>query len=319
MSEPLTWSTEQPNPDTTDLDALPSGEIVDRIVAADATVAAAVAKVSSEITAAVDLAVAALSAGGRLQYLGAGTSGRLAVLDAAELYPTYRVGDELVQAHLAGGPAAMLKAVEGAEDDAAAGADVVDAASERDLIVGITASGRTPYVRGALARARERGISTVLISANPHAPIAELADVAILTDTGPEVVTGSTRMKAATAHKMVLNCLSTATMVRLGKTYSNLMINVLATNQKLERRTVTMLHQATGADEGQCAAALRAANGDLRAALVALVSGSDSAAVSAVLAEIAPDASRVGDPSGVRTAVERLSKSPNADSTRGTS
>lgn len=302
----LTWSTEQRNPDTMAIDTLPSAGIVEAIVAADLHTAAAVAAVQSEIARAVDLAVEAISAGGRMHYVGAGTSGRLGVLDAVELYPTYRVGSEVVVAHLAGGADAMMQAVEGAEDDAEAGAALAADAGEHDLFVGIAASGRTPFVRGALEAARARGLATVLISNNPAAPIAEHADVAILPDTGPEVVTGSTRMKAATAQKMVINTLSTATMIRLGKTYENLMINVVATNAKLEKRMVQLVVQASGVDEAVAQSLLAEAQGDLRVAVIAALAGAEvERAVGAAHAH-QPDPHRAGDPSGVRAAVAML-------------
>ncbi len=304
----LSWSTEQRNPATVDLDQLATADLVGAIVAADAQVATAVAAVSGQIAAAVDLAVAALSAGGRMHYVGAGTSGRLGVLDAVELFPTYHVDDDVVTAHLAGGAAAMMRAVEGAEDDPDLGAAIAAQAGPDDLVVGIAASGRTPYVRGALATARNRGLATVLISSNPAAPLAELADVAILPDTGPEVVTGSTRMKAATAQKMVLNTLSTATMVRLGKTYSNLMVDVIATNAKLERRLVKIVELASGVDHDQAANLLGQAQGDLRVAVVAAVSGASVELARQSLQRHRPDAARPGDPGGLRTAIAELSQ-----------
>lgn len=302
----LSWSTEQRNPETMNLDQLPTTELVSAIVAADARVAAAVAAVSSAIAAAVELAVTAISAGGRVHYVGAGTSGRLGVLDAVELFPTYHVDDDVVVAHLAGGAPAMMRAVEGAEDDPGLGAQIVAETGDHDLIVGIAASGRTPYVQGALAAARERGLGTVLISSNPNAPLAELADVAILPDTGPEVVTGSTRMKAATAQKMVLNTFSTATMVRLGKTYSNLMVDVIATNAKLERRLVRIVEMASGVPTEQATDLLARAGGDLRVAVAAAVSGSTVDQAAAAVARNRPDATRDGDPGGLRSAINEL-------------
>ena len=302
----LTWSTEQRNPDTTDIDTLDSAGIVEAIIAADATVATAVQAVSAQIGAAVDLAVAAIAAGGRVHYVGAGTSGRLGVLDAVELFPTYRVGGDVVIAHLAGGEAAMMRAVEGAEDDAQAGAALVDEAGDDDLFVGIAASGRTPFVRGALEAAQARGLPTVLVSNNPAAPVAEFARVAILPDTGPEVVTGSTRMKAATAQKMVLNTLSTATMIRLGKTYQNLMINVVATNEKLERRMVQLVVQAAQVDEERAAGLLREAGGDLRVAVIAALAGAEVSVAAQAAGQFPPDPQRLGDPAGVRSAVAAL-------------
>lgn len=262
-----TWSTEQRNPRTMHIDTMGSGELVDLIVDEDAASQRAVAAVTGPIAAAVDAAVTAIRRGGCVHVLGAGTSGRLAVLDAVELYPTYGVGPETWVGHIAGGQAAMLAAVEGAEDDESAGAAIVLSAGEDDLIVGVAASGRTPFVRGAMATARNRGLTTVLISSNPAAPLTDLADIAIQPDTGPEVVTGSTRMKAGSAQKLVLNTLSTATMVRLGHTWSNLMIDVVATNEKLRRRMVGILMEASGRDEAACAEALDAVGGSVRRAL----------------------------------------------------
>lgn len=304
----LSWSTEQRNPRTMDLDQLDSGALVSRILAEDAQVAAAVQAVQDRIAQAVDHAVAALASGGRIHYVGSGTSGRLGVLDAVELFPTYRVGEEMVVAHLAGGTAAMMRAAEGAEDDETAGRALAGQMRSADFVVGLAASGRTPYVRGAMAAAGELGCATALVSANPAAPLAELADVAILVDTGPEVVTGSTRMKAATAQKMVLNTFSTATMVRMGKTYSNLMIDVVATNAKLRRRMVTMLQQATGADDAAAEGALAQAGGQIRPALVALLAGVDVTAASQALTDLPPDPSRLDDPAGIRTAAARLGR-----------
>ncbi|WP_022910813.1 N-acetylmuramic acid 6-phosphate etherase [Aestuariimicrobium kwangyangense] len=303
----LSWSTEQRNPDTLDLDTLATPDLVGAIVAADDVVVPAVRAVADRIAAAVELAVTAIANGGRVHYVGAGTSGRLGVLDAVELFPTYHVGDDVVAAHLAGGEAAMTRAVEGAEDDPAAGAAIVASAGEHDLVVGIAASGRTPFVRGALAAARERGLATVLVSSNVAAPLADLADVAILPDTGPEVVTGSTRMKAATAQKLVLNTFSTATMVRLGKTWSNLMINVQATNLKLERRLVHIVEQATGLDAETSADLLSRSGGDLRVALVCGLSGAPVDDARRAADEFPPDPRRAHDPAGIRSAVAQLS------------
>ncbi len=302
-SADLTWGTEQPNTASTDLDTRPTAEIVEVLLAADAAVAAAVAATAPQIAAAVDLVVAALAAGGMLHYVGSGTSGRMGVLDAVELLPTFGVDDDQVRAHLAGGAGAMTRAVEGAEDDLAAGAEIVAGFGAHDVVVGLTASGRTPFVRGALAAARERGLPTVLIATNPAAPLAELADVAILPDTGPEVITGSTRLKAATAQKMVLNAISTAAMVRLGKTYSNLMIEMIPSNAKLRSRSVRMLQQGAGVDQATATAALDAAGGNVRQALVALLARVDAELAAQVLRVHTPDPQRSGDPSGLRAAV----------------
>ncbi len=200
-----------------------------------------------------------------MHYFGAGTSGRLGVLDAAELAPTFNSPRHWFCAHLAGGPDAMWRAVEDAEDDDRGGA--VEAAScvrAGDLVVGLAASGRTPYVLGALAAARAKGASTVLLCANPEAEAARSVDVFIGVDTGPEVVTGSTRMKAGTAQKLVLNTFSTAVMVRLGRVYSNLMIDMVATNAKLRGRMISILVEATGCSEELSRQALSQADGDLK-------------------------------------------------------
>ena len=315
----LVSPTEERNPRSEDLDTLPATELVDVILAEDATVAAAVQAVSGDIARLVEVCVSAIDAGGTVHYVGAGTSGRLGVLDAVELVPTYNATDEMVTAHLAGGDGAMMKAVEGAEDNPDAGAALVDErCGDRDVVIGLAASGRTPFVGGALRAARERGLPTALIAANPAAPLAADADLAILLDVGPEVVTGSTRMKAATAQKLTLNALSTATMVRLGTTYSNLMINVRPTNAKLVARTVRMLVQATGAHADHAADVLEEAGGELRVALVALLAGAgavgtgsahgpvDVAAAREAVGRFPADPSRHGDPAGIRSAVAAL-------------
>lgn len=299
----LTWSTEQRNPRTVDIDIQPAEALVDMILTEDEAVVPAVRAQGKHVAALVDAGVAALRAGGRIHYVGSGTSGRLGVLDAVELLPTYSVDDNMVVAHIAGGLDAMLRAQEGAEDDVEAGIATVADAGEHDLIVGIAASGRTPYVRGALAEARRRGLTTALVSSNPAAPLAELADIAILVDSGPEVVTGSTRMKAATAQKLVLNTFSTGVMIRLGKTYSNLMIDVIPTNEKLRRRTVRILEQAAGCTSEEASAAL-AAGGALRTALVMLLAGVDAATAEAALADPSVAEVHDDDPAGIRTAVE---------------
>ncbi|WP_454043346.1 N-acetylmuramic acid 6-phosphate etherase [Cellulosimicrobium sp. Marseille-Q8652] len=298
----LASPTEERNPRTTDVDLLPTADVVRRITDEDATVADAVRAQRDRIAEAVDLAVEALRAGGRVHYVGSGTSGRLGVLDAVELLPTYGVGEEWFVAHLAGGVGAMMLAVEGAEDDVDLGRQDVDEVGPHDVVVGLAASGRTPYVRGALDVARERGARTVLVSANPRATLARDVDVAILVDTGPEVVTGSTRMKAATAQKLVLNTFSTATMIRLGKTYSNLMIDVRPTNQKLRARIVRMLVQATGLEPEACEDVLHAADGEVHVALVMLLAGAD--------AGTARDALRGDGVGGVRDALARLGALP---------
>lgn len=297
MIEPIESPTEERNPHTTEIDLLPTIEVLRLLNDEEAKVPHAVAQVLPELARAVDLASARLQAGGRMHYFGAGTSGRLAALDAAELPPTFAVPPGLVVAHQAGGTRALTEALEDVEDDETAGAAEARVLGPRDVAVGIAASGRTPYVRGALLCGRERGAATVLVTANPAAPLAPLADLHIGVDTGPEVIAGSTRLKAGTATKMVLNALSTAVMVLLGRTYSNLMVHVVAKNQKLRARSIRILVEATGADDATCARALTRAEGDLRVALVMLLSGVE-----------APDAMAALSASndGVREALTRL-------------
>lgn len=265
--------TELRNPRTEDIDTLPTLDVLRRINAEDAEVAGAVERALPRLASAVDAAAATLRAGGRVHYFGAGTSGRIGTLDAAELPPTYGVGDDLVVAHQAGGLEALSQAAEDLEDDADSGAADTSQVSEGDVALGLAASGRTPYVIGALRAARAAGASTVMVSANPNAPFGAEVDVHVAVDTGPEAIAGSTRMKAGTAQKMVLGAFSTALMVRLGRTYSNLMVGMVATNAKLRGRTVTILEEASGSDAETCGAVLEQADGDARIALVALLSG----------------------------------------------
>src|SRR5690625_4734510 len=217
----------------------------------------------------------------------------------------------MVTANLAGGPSAFVEAAEGAEDDAGAGAELVRrVCGDHDVVIGLAASGRTPFVGGALRAARDAGLPTALISANPEAELAPAADHAILLDVGPEVVTGSTRMKAGTAQKLTLNALSTAMMVRLGTTFGNLMIDVRPTNAKLVARTVRMLVQASGAAPEEAARVLETAGGSVRVALVALLAGADAEAAAAALADFPRDPRRLGDPAGIRSAVAALGGGP---------
>ena len=294
---PVEAPTERRHPRSLDLDLLPTFDLLVLINDEDAQVAPAVAAVLPSIAAAVDLAVAALDGGGVVHYFGAGTSGRIAAMDAAELPPTFGLAPGCVVAHHAGGADALDTALEDVEDDRGSGS--ADAGSMRagDLAVGLTASGRTPYVAGALAEAGRIGAHTVLVSANPAAEVASVADVHICVETGPEVLSGSTRMKAGTAQKLVLNSISTATMVRLGHTYSNLMTGVVAKNAKLHGRMVGILAQATGHDLDACARVLQDSGGDLKLALVRL------------LAEVDADRARAALDAGggvVRTALHHL-------------
>lgn len=277
--------TELRNPATTDIDQLSTLDILYKINAEDATVPGAVAAVLPELARLVDFAVTALRAEHRIHYVGAGTSGRLAVLDAAELIPTFNIPGDWFMPHHAGGAGALLRAVENAEDDAVAGAaEIREHVHAGDVVVGLTASGRTPFVVGALAAARELGACTALVSANPGAAANASVDVPISVDTGPEAIAGSTRMKAGTAQKLVLTAFSTAVMVRFGRTYSNLMVSMRATNAKLRGRTLRILSEATGAGPQDCAEALAAADGDLKVALVQLLSGVDTPRAAVALA-----------------------------------
>jgi N-acetylmuramic acid 6-phosphate etherase len=273
MSERVDAPTEKRNPRTAEIDRLSAIEIVRLLNEEDALVAGAVAAVLPELAKAVEIVAARLRAGGTMHYFGAGTSGRLGALDAAELPPTFAVPKTLVVAHHAGGATALSEAVENVEDDETSGAADAEVLTEVDVAVGIAASGRTPYVKGALERARELGAATILVTANPGAPLAPLADVHIGPDTGAEAIAGSTRLKAGTATKLVLNSLSTAVMVLLGRTYSNLMVHMLATNEKLRGRSVRILAEASGAPYESCERTLADADGDVRVALVALLAG----------------------------------------------
>jgi N-acetylmuramic acid 6-phosphate etherase len=263
--------TEERNLRTIDIDTQPTIDLVRMISQEDHRVPAAVAATLPLIAVAVDYAVETLRSGGRLHYFGAGTSGRLAVIDAAELPPTYGIEPGRVMAHHAGGRDALLQAIEEVEDNMELGTR--DAAEVRsgDFAIGISASGRTPYVISALRVAARAGAHTALISSNPASPYGAEVDVHIGVDTGPEVVMGSTRMKAGTAAKVVLNSISTAAMVRLGLTYSNLMVGLNVTNAKLRARVVRMLMAATGMGRTGCERALAEAGGDTRVALVSLL------------------------------------------------
>jgi N-acetylmuramic acid 6-phosphate etherase len=261
------------NARTLDIDSVSTLESLRLLNAEDATVAAAVADVLPVLAEVVDLTAARLRAGGHVHYFGAGSSGRIGVLDAAEVVPTFGVRPGMFVAHHAGGEGAVARAVEGAEDSHSLGGQAAGELTASDVAVGLSASGRTPYVGGALAAARSRGALTVLVSSNLSAPLAELADYSLLVDTGPEAIAGSTRLKAATAQKMILNSLSTAVMIKLGRTYSNLMVSLSATNAKLRRRQVTILVEMSGQDEATCQAELARCGGDLRLAMVCQLAG----------------------------------------------
>ncbi len=266
----MTLKTESDNPASRRIDTLPTSAIVELINSEDARVATAVQAALPQVSQAVDVIARALSAGGRLFYIGAGTSGRLGVLDAVECVPTFSAPPDLVQGIIAGGDAALTQAVEGAEDDPAQARRDLQArgVTAADVLCGIAASGRTPYVVGALTYARELGAATIAISCNPQSPIGALAAVSISVDLGPEIISGSTRMKAGSAQKMILNILSTAAMIRLGKVYGNLMVDVKVTNQKLAERARRLVRRLAGLDEDQAERLLVLANNEVKTAVV---------------------------------------------------
>jgi N-acetylmuramic acid 6-phosphate etherase len=268
-------ATEQRNPRSRGLDAKSTIAILGTINHEDAQVARAVARELPAIARAVDQIVRAFRRGGHLFYIGAGTSGRLATLDASECPPTFGISPETVQAIMAGGAKAFVKSFEDAEDSTGNGArDLARCRiNSRDIVVGVTASGRTPYVLGALKAARKRGAFTIAITSNRHSPAAEAARISIAPQTGAEAIAGSTRMKAGTAQKMVLNMLSTAAMVRLGYVYDNWMINVAQSNVKLRGRALQILQEAGGVSSDKAAKIMRQAGNDLRIALVIAKTG----------------------------------------------
>ncbi|MFF7215907.1 N-acetylmuramic acid 6-phosphate etherase [Streptomyces sp. NPDC008238] len=271
-----TLGTETRNERTAELDRMPVSELLTVMNAEDQTVALAVREALPEIGTAVEAITESLRRGGRLVYLGAGTSGRIGLLDAVECPPTFGTAPEQVVGLLSGGPGAFIVAVEGAEDEPARAVADLDeiGIDERDTVVGLAASGRTPYVIGGLQHAAKRGAVTVSVACNSDALVSRYADIPIEVPTGPEILTGSTRLKGGTAEKMVCNMLSTASMVRLGKVYGNLMVDVRATNKKLVDRARRMVVQATGADPDTAAEALDAAGGHAKTAIVMLLTGS---------------------------------------------
>ncbi|MGH7560183.1 MAG: N-acetylmuramic acid 6-phosphate etherase [Gemmatimonadales bacterium] len=279
--------TERRNPRTIAIDIATPLELVDLIAAEDAAVPAAVARARTEIARAVELVEAAFRAGGRLFYVGAGTSGRLGILDATECPPTFGTPSEMVQGIIAGGAPAIIRSVEGAEDDPDAAVAEINArqVGARDVVMGIAASGTTPFVRSALGRARALGARTVFLSCSePPAELREHSDVCIFVATGPEVVTGSTRMKAGTATKLVLNTITTGAMIRLGKTYGNLMVDLQAWNAKLVDRGERIVMEVTGVDRASARSAIEAAEGRVRTAIVMVGRGVSRAEAEALLA-----------------------------------
>lgn len=265
-----TLTTEQRNHASMHIDTASTEEIVRLMAAEDRCVIEAVERVIPQIVRAADVIAAALKKGGRLFYIGSGTSGRLGILDAAELLPTYGVGEDQVKAIIAGGPEAVFIPVERAEDDDEAGRAAIAALhlTEGDVVVGITASGRTPYVLGALRVTREAGATAIALTCNAPSEAEKLAHITIAPIVGPEIVTGSTRMKAGTAQKMVLNMLSTTAMIRLGKVYQNFMVDMIPTNQKLRVRAQHIVSETTGVSQEEARRYLIEAEWNIKAAIV---------------------------------------------------
>lgn len=275
------------NPRTMDIDVLPTIEILEKINQEDAGVAEAVRKTIPQIAKAVDAIVPRIQAGGRLIYMGAGTSGRLGILDAVECRPTFSVPESMVVGIIAGGDQAIKNAVEGAEDDTVMGIEDLKAIhfSANDVLVGLSASGRTPYVIKAMEHANSLQATTVSVTCNPDSPMMHCAAIGICAVVGAECITGSTRMKSGTAQKLILNMLSTASMIRLGKTYENLMVDVNATNQKLKARATRIVMQATDCSEQEADAALQAANNRAKLAILMILTGQSSSEAETLLAE----------------------------------
>ena len=278
-------ATEQRNPNTMNIDTLSTLDMVKLINREDHRVADAVGEVTDKIAQAVDVIAEKLAAGGRLIYCGAGTSGRLGILDAVECPPTYSTDPETVQALMAGGYGAIFKAVEGAEDSKELGVQDMQNIhfSQKDVLVGIAASGRTPYVRGCMEYAKQLGAPTVSVTCCPGSELDQFADIGIAPAPGPEVVTGSTRMKSGTAQKMVLNMLSTGAMIKLGKVYGNLMVDVKPSNEKLIRRCVTIVCSAAECTEAEATKALEACDYRPKVAIVMVLRGVNADTACAML------------------------------------
>ena len=267
-----------------DLDKLPTVALVELLAREQTVAAQAVARATPAIAAAVDAVAARLRAGGTLHYVGAGTSGRLAMLDAAECPPTFGTPPSLVVAHVAGGEAALVRAIEGAEDDAAAGARAMLGITARDAVVGISASGAAPFVVAAVRAARAAGALTIGVANDPHARLVGEAELAIVLETGAEPIAGSTRLKAGTAQKLVLNALSTGAMIRLGKVHDNLMVDVVATNAKLRARALRLVTALARVDEARARTLLDDAQGSVKVAVVMARRALDPSGARAALA-----------------------------------
>ena len=280
-----TLITEQRNPNSMHVDSLSALEIVQLMNEEDKQVPLAIEKCLPQIAQAVECIVAAFQQGGRLVYIGAGTSGRLGVLDASECPPTFGVSPEMVKGIIAGGERALRHPIEGAEDSKTQA--VVDLQtiqfSSKDVLVGIAASGRTPYVIGALEYAKSLGSVTVSIASNPNSAMANIVDIAIDTVVGPEVLTGSSRLKSGTAQKLVLNMLTTASMILMGKCYQNLMVDVQASNEKLKARAIRIVMQATDCDKALAEETLKQADQNAKLAIMMILSGLDRAQAEALL------------------------------------
>ncbi|MDT0582551.1 N-acetylmuramic acid 6-phosphate etherase [Brumicola blandensis] len=268
-----------------DIDSMSTIDALKVINDQDKTVPYAISNSLDDIAEAVDASAHALSQGGRLIYIGAGTSGRLGILDAVECRPTFSVPDDLVVGIIAGGEKALIHAVEGAEDDALSGKrDLINISlSSKDIVIGLAASGRTPYVLGAIEYANSLSCATACIVCNPDAPLLKLANIGIVANVGPEVLTGSTRMKSGTAQKLILNMISTTTMIKLGKTYSNLMVDVNATNEKLLARAVHIVMQATTCSAEKAKATLAESNNNAKLAILMILTNSDVTTSKAML------------------------------------
>lgn len=277
ISELESLVSEDRNPRSMEIDLMPTLDVLKVINTDDMGVAAAVEKCLPQIAEAVDAIVDAFRKGARLIYIGAGTSGRLGVLDASECPPTFSVPEDMVVGLIAGGDHALRHAVEGAEDDPDQGRrDLFDISlTSNDVVVGIAVSGRTPYVIGGLEYAASLGATTVALSCNPNAAIAAIAEIAISPVVGPEILTGSTRLKSGTAQKLVLNMLTTASMIRIGKSYQNLMVDLTASNRKLVARAQRIVMQATGCSIEDAAAALGKTNNDVKLAILVQLTGMD--------------------------------------------
>ena len=272
-------STEARNPDSMNLDVMSPLEIVTLMNHEDARAVASVTEVLPQVATAIEWATEALRSGGRIVYMGAGTSGRLGVLDAVECPPTFGVSPDMVVGLIAGGEGAFIKAVEGAEDSVQLGEDDLRAinVSERDVVIGLAASGRTPYVIGGLTYARSLGCKTVAIACNRGSQVGQTAELAIEPVPGPEVLTGSTRLKAGTVQKLILNMISTGSMVQVGKVYQNLMVDVQQTNEKLVTRAQNIVMTATECTRDEAIAALEQAEGHVKTAVVMIMAGLDAA------------------------------------------